>query len=103
VLVAGRIAFEQVVSRVVRDGELSVSAVFVVDDEGRLVTMTADRYRTAGDAFILTPWETPIRGYGQFNGLDLPSAGEGVWKLDSDVFAYIELRVTAIAYDPPPA
>jgi hypothetical protein len=87
----------------IRDGELSVSAVFVVDDEGRLVTMTADRYRTAGDAFILTPWETTIRGYGQFNGLDLPSAGEGVWKLDSGVFAYIELRVTAIAYDPPPA
>jgi hypothetical protein len=87
----------------IQDGGLRVSAVFVFDTAGRLVTLTADRYRTIGDQFILTPWETPIRAYGEFSGVRVPVAGEGVWKLDTGDFAYIDLRVTEITYEPAPS
>ena len=79
------------------------SGTFVIDDEGRFVTMTADRYRTVGDRFILTPWRTPVSAYGAFHGVRVPIEGEGIWRLESADSTYIELRVDRLTYDVPPA
>ena len=82
----------------VTDRGLSVSAVFHIDPEGRLVNMTADRWNDTEHAFL--PWSTPLTGYGTFAGLELPNAGSGVWKTGPDAYAYIRLRVTNVEYDP---
>lgn len=83
----------------IHDHEQRVSGVFVWDDSGRLVTMSADRFRTVDGHYLLTPWETPILDYGEFAGVRVPVAGEGVWHLDTGDFTYITLRVTDIAYE----
>ncbi|MCC7025170.1 MAG: hypothetical protein IT338_20220 [Thermomicrobiales bacterium] len=86
----------------IHDHDQRVSGIFVWDDAGQLVTMTADRYRTVDGRYLLTPWETPIRDYGAFSGVRVPIAGEGAWHLEAGDFTYIALRVTSLTYDFPP-
>ncbi|HVY50731.1 MAG TPA: DUF6544 family protein [Devosia sp.] len=75
----------------------TADAMFFVDPEGRLTNFRARRFNT-GTGTTET-WETPVMAYGQFNGLNLPSAGAAVWKLATGDFTYIELGVTDIAYE----
>ncbi|MCF7890119.1 hypothetical protein K9M78_02765 [Candidatus Bipolaricaulota bacterium] len=79
----------------------TVSAVLHFDEAGRLVDFVADRYYTGGDEPTLETWTTPIKEYGAMEGLRLPIKGEGVWKLDSVDFTYIELEVTELEYGVP--
>jgi hypothetical protein len=83
----------------IHDHEQRVSGLFIWDDRGQMATMTGDRFRTVDGRYLLTPWETPILAYGEFAGVRLPVAGEGVWHLASGDFTYITLRVTGIAYE----
>ena len=75
----------------------SASGVFIVDADGRLTTFRAKRYNT-GTRSIET-WETPIAGYQQWAGLNLPSRGTAVWKLPSGDYAYIELEIGGVSYE----
>jgi hypothetical protein len=79
---------------------ITASAVFVFDDEGRRVDMIAERYDLGSD-WVQT-WSTPITAYGEFNGISIPTEGTGVWKYESGDFAYIELRITGVAYNEVP-
>jgi hypothetical protein len=81
------------------DAGQSVSAVFVFDDQGRLVNMTAERWNDSEHAVL--PWETPISDWGDFEGLHIASSGTGVWKTGPDAYDYVRLRVTSVEYDPP--
>jgi hypothetical protein len=78
---------------------LKVSATFVFDDQGRLTTMTADRFDREYGAIV--PWSTPITAYGIFNGINIPIAGEAVYTRDTGDFSYIRLRVTALDSNQP--
>lgn len=80
------------------DAGQSVSAVFVFDGRNRLVNMTDDRWNDSEQAML--PWSTPISDWNVFEGLDLATAGSGVWKTGPDAYDYIRLRVTSIDYDP---
>ncbi len=77
---------------------LSVSAVFSFDDEGKIVTMTADRYIDEKSAVL--PWSTPLLGYGSFDGVRMPVQGTGVWDYGIDgEFEYIRLKLTDFEFD----
>ncbi|MEZ4504403.1 MAG: DUF6544 family protein [Thermomicrobiales bacterium] len=76
----------------------SVSAVFVFDDQDRLATMTADRWNDTDQA--IRPWSTPISDWGTFAGIDLATAGAGIWNIGPDAYEYIRLRITNVEYDP---
>jgi hypothetical protein len=82
----------------ITDAGQSVSAVFVFDAEDHLVNMTADRWNDSEQAML--PWSTPITGWGTFNGIDVATAGTGVWKTGADAYEYIRLKVTDVDYDP---
>jgi hypothetical protein len=82
----------------ITDAGQSVSAVFVFDAEDHLVNMTADRWNDSEQAML--PWSTPITDYGNFNGIDVATAGTGVWKTGADAYEYIRLKVTDVDYDP---
>jgi hypothetical protein len=82
----------------ITDAGQSVSAVFVFDAEDHLVNMTADRWNDSEQATF--PWSTPITDYGNFNGIDIATAGTGVWKIGADAYEYIRLKVTDVDYDP---
>jgi hypothetical protein len=80
-------------------GGVSAWAIFHFDEEGRLTSMVADRYSDVGGGqSALTPWETPIFEYGEFNGVRMPVVVGATWKQSSGDFDYIRARITAIEY-----
>lgn len=77
---------------------VSVAAVVYFNEKGELINFVADRYMDVGGKFKLEKWSTPIKGYGELNGIRIPVKGEGVWNLDTGDFSYIALEVTNIEY-----
>jgi hypothetical protein len=82
---------------------VTASAVFHIDERGRLTNMVAERYRAVDGEFVLDTWSTPIGEYREFNGVRIPTQGEGVWNLSSGDFSYIRLEVIGIDYNNPAA
>ena len=80
------------------DAGQSVSAVFEFDDQDRLVNMTADRWNDSEQAF--RPWSTPISDWGTFEGIQIATAGAGVWNTGPDAYEYVRLELTSVEYDP---
>jgi hypothetical protein len=72
------------------------SAVFHFNEQGQLTNFVAKRYREHDE---LATWSTPLSEYAEFNGLRLPSKGEGVWHLEDGEFSYIKLTVTDVEYN----
>jgi hypothetical protein len=98
------ISFESVddnsASVTLKDMGKSVTATMHFDDEGKLTNFTAPRYRDMGKGrFELENWSTPIRGYGEFEGLRLPIKGAGIWNLKQDDLEYIEAMITDLKYN----
>lgn len=48
-------------------------------------------------AAALEAWSTPIHDDGQFAGVRIPVAGEGVWRYGTGDFSSIQPRVTKVA------
>jgi hypothetical protein len=78
---------------------VTASATFMFDAQDRLINMVARRYNDAR-ARVET-WSTPLNAYGEFEGVRVPVAGEGVWTYDSGDFPYIRLRITELQYNRP--
>ncbi len=78
-------------------GGKSVQARMYFDDEGRLLTFIAQRYRE----HTLDTWATPVTQYGTFGGLRVPIAGWGVWYLPEGDLPYIKVDITEIHYNQP--
>ncbi len=83
------------------DGEQQVTGWMYFDDVGRLLNFVADRYREHQGEYVLMPWSTPITEYGTLAGLQLPTAGSGVWQLPEGDLSYIRLHVTDLNYNVP--
>ncbi len=77
----------------------SVSATMHFDDTGRLTNFTTMRYREIDGDFSFDPWSTPITGYGEFAGLNLPVRGEAVWNLPAGDLKYADLEIIEIEYN----
>lgn len=75
------------------------TATYFFDDAGRPVDMVAERQDLARGR--LETWSTPLREYGELEGVRIPVAGQGVWRYDTGDFAYIDLRITSLELDPP--
>jgi hypothetical protein len=80
-------------------GGLAATATFYFDEHGRPVDVVADRFDLAHGR--LERWSTPLRAYGEFAGVRMPTEGEGVWRYDGGDFPYISVRVTDLEYDWP--
>jgi hypothetical protein len=80
---------------------VTASAVFHFDEGGRLTNMVAERYRTVAGGFVLNTWSTPMSDHGEFDGVRMPTQGEGVWNLSSGDFSYVRVEVVDIEYNNP--
>lgn len=84
-----------------KDMGKNVTATMYFDDEGKLTNFMAPRYRDMGKGkFELENWSTPIRGYGEFEGLRLPIQGAGVWNLREGDLEYIDVKITDLKFNP---
>ncbi|MCC6616103.1 MAG: hypothetical protein IT320_21715 [Anaerolineae bacterium] len=78
-----------------------VAAHVYFDDAGRMLSFVARRYGEFNGTFVVKPWSTPTTQYGQFDGVRVPVAGQGVWQLEDGDFAYIDVRLNSLAYNVP--
>lgn len=79
----------------------SVTARMFFDDDGRMLTFVARRYRDNQGSFTLDTWSTPCTEYQQMSGLCIPTYGEAVWQLADGDLPYIRIQVQEIAYNVP--
>ena len=42
-----------------------------------------------------------MRAYGEFDGVRVPTEGEGIWNYDTGDFSYIRWRLTKLEYNRP--
>ena len=83
------------------DGQHRVTATMHFDAEGRVTTFDGRRNRTVPGGYELETGSTPITRYGEFGGLRLPSAGQGVWHLATGDLPYVEIEVLEVEQDRP--
>ncbi|MCX6649671.1 MAG: hypothetical protein NTV61_09855 [Candidatus Bathyarchaeota archaeon] len=83
----------------ITEGNTSASAVLYFDEKGALTNFVGERYREVNGVFVKDTWETPMTGYGEFNGLKLPVKGVAVWKMSSGDFSYFEMEITSLEYN----
>lgn len=80
---------------------MQVTGRMYFDDDGRLLTFTAQRYGQFDGTYLVRTWSTPMTEFGVFNGLRVPIAGIGVWQLPEGDLPYVKVRVTRIEYNQP--
>jgi hypothetical protein len=80
---------------------VTASAIFHYDQEGKLLTLTADRYMGMDERATLEKWSTPIGEYAARNGFMIPISGKAVWNLSSGDFTYFDGEITDIEYNNP--
>jgi hypothetical protein len=78
-----------------------VTARFIVDEQGRLINFTTQRYREHKGQYTLDTWETPMTEWGVLADLNLPIRGRAVWKLPTGDLPYGDLKLTEIEYNEP--
>jgi len=70
--------------------DVTTSAVFEFDEQGRVVGLTAQRY--FGGATLET-WVIPVKEWKTIRGIEMPVRGGAVWKLSSGDFDYYQWEV----------
>jgi hypothetical protein len=79
---------------------LPVSAVFDVDDDGKIAFMHANRYRDiARGRAVLSGWTGHCADYRAFNGFRVPTCVEVAWELENGSFIYARFQLTALEYN----
>jgi hypothetical protein len=79
---------------------VTASLTFFFDAEGRVIRQEAvGRYNDARGR--PERWSVPITGYGQFDGVRVPTEGTGVWNYETGDYTYIHWRVSDVQYDRP--
>lgn len=84
-----------------RVNDRAVSGRLFFDDNGRLLTFSAQRYGDFGGTFSMQTWTTPTSEYATFGGLRIPAGGMGVWQLPEGDFSYVNVRLTEVVYNEP--
>jgi hypothetical protein len=74
------------------------SGVFHFNERGQILNFVTERYSTEEGKLVLRPWSTPIQGYKEINGFNIPYKGDAVWHIDGREFKYIEVEITDIKY-----
>jgi hypothetical protein len=79
----------------------SVTARFIIDDEGRPLNFVAKRYRENKGQYTYDTWTTPFSEWGMLAGLNLPIRGQAVWKLETGDLPYVDIKTTEVEYNGP--
>ncbi|MBK7829326.1 DUF6544 family protein [Nannocystis sp.] len=80
------------------DGDEPVSADFHFDPQGRFVSLTAER-AYSGDG-TRQPWLVTASEWRPHSELEVPTAGEVLWRLPAGDFSYFRWQVDSLQIDP---
>lgn len=81
------------------DRGISAVVVFHFGPDGRITGISAERYRSAGGAQLLTPWVGEFSQYERVAGMMIPRRGEIAWELPQGRFTYWRGRIVAVKYE----
>ncbi len=80
-------------------GGVTASGVFTFDEEGRMLSFSAQRYMGGGEGSTLENWFIPASEWKEFDGIRVPSKGDVIWKLKDGDFTYYKWEIEAIEYN----
>lgn len=82
------------------DQGIEVSGDFEIDEQGHFVRLSARRYLGAEPDAQRELWEVPATAWGRFEGVEVPTRGQVVWRLKDGDFEYYRWEITALEFDP---
>lgn len=82
-----------------RQAGLVASAMFTFGERGRVLGIHAERYLGGGKDAKLTPWRVSFSEWRAFDGVEIPSRGDVVWKLPAGDFSYYRWEIVDLEYD----
>ncbi len=77
---------------------LTVTALFIFDEQHRVKALKAKRYKGENDEH-LTDWYIPISEWGTFEGITIPVKGDVLWQLSTGDFNYYQWEITDVNYN----
>ncbi len=77
----------------ITDGGRTASAIFSFDGQGRVVSMSAERYLGGGADAKLTPWQVTCTEHRVVRGVEIPTRGDVAWKLEAADFSYYRWEI----------
>ncbi len=83
------------------DANLSVSATFEIDSQGRVAGVTAQRFLGGGEKATLEAWRVTCTDWKRFCGVEVPAVGSVSWDLERGNFVYYRWEITDLEYDQP--
>ncbi|MCB9656442.1 MAG: hypothetical protein H6726_02245 [Sandaracinaceae bacterium] len=86
---------------------VEASADFTFDDDGRFVSLRADRYQGGGEAAVLRPWSVRASAWSHYDvhtgeeayRVEVPSEGDVVWHEPEGEFVFFRWTLRDLAYD----
>jgi hypothetical protein len=81
----------------IRYGETTASGTFTFDEEGRPTGFASRRYNDARKRD--EDFSVSMTARGEFEGVRIPVAGNGVWHYDTGDFEFIRWRIADVRYD----
>jgi hypothetical protein len=73
------------------------SAVFHFNTKGELVKFVAMRYKDINDEKP-TEWVATVKGYGEFNGIKIPTSFDATWMLKEGPFTWFRFDIFDVRY-----
>jgi len=86
---------------VVEYGKIKATVVFSFNEQGQIIKLNADRYRTVNNTFSKDKWVGYYRDYTKVNDVMIPKEIEAAWNFSSGEFSYAKFKITDIKYNDP--
>jgi hypothetical protein len=81
-----------------RDAAIAVSLVFEVDEEGRVVSISGDRYKENAGRYTKQPWQIVCDEYRERDGMLIPLHCDVAWIVNGARKSYWRGRIASITY-----
>ncbi len=82
-------------------GGVTASGIFEFDENGKLVSFIANRYREINGRYELQDWGGITKGYREFNGINIPNKTDIIWRPETGDFNWYKCEITDIEYNKP--
>ena len=86
---------------VVEYGKIKATVIFSFNEQGQIIKLNADRYRTVNNSYSKDKWIGYYRDYTKVNDMMIPKEIEAAWNFSSGEFSYAKFKVTDIEYNNP--
>lgn len=79
----------------------SGAGIFTFNELGEVISFEASRYMESNGKYSLETWWISMGDYRELNGINIPTKGKTVWKLDTGDFEWYRFEVVEFEYNTP--